>query len=123
MSITTTTSSPTSGSSPAAGAEPKPHLSLVRPLPLFSLGRALMTPSVSQLAREGQLDPLALLRRHVQGDWGDLCDEDRSTNQAGLRPLTPGRLMSVYKLSDTLVVWIITEYDRSVTTLLLPSEY
>lgn len=123
MSTTTTTSTPASASSPAAGTQPKSHLSLVRPLPLFSLGRALMTPSVSQLAREGQLDPLALLRRHALGDWGDICDEDRNANQAALRPSAPGRLLSIYKLSETLVILIITEYDRSATTLLLPAEY
>lgn len=62
-----------------------------------------------------------LLSRHERGDWGDLCAEDRDANR---RALVLGyRLLSNYPLSTGARIWIITEADRSVTTLLLPSEY
>lgn len=62
------------------------------------------------------------LRRHLHGDWGDLCDGDWQLNDAAL---TSGedRLFSSYQVTPDLKLWIITEWDRSVTTLLLPSEY
>lgn len=87
----------------------------------FELGRLVMTRAVNDLMANGLFDPMALLRRHVTGDWGDLCEEDRSTNQRAL--LDGERLMSVYQVSDSLTIWIITEADRSVTTLLLPEDY
>ena len=64
---------------------------------------------------------MTYLARHVRGDWGDLCDEDRLLNERSVGG--GGRLMSSYKLSEQIKLWIITESDRSVTTLLLPSEY
>tara|TARA_Y100000034_G_scaffold125852_2_gene176204 strand:+ start:1291 stop:1563 length:273 start_codon:yes stop_codon:yes gene_type:complete len=57
--------------------------------------------------------------RHSTGDWGDLCDEDREENERSLRE--GDRLMSVYNTQP--VVWVITEWDRSVTTVLFPEEY
>ena len=62
-----------------------------------------------------------LLARHFCGDWGDVCDEDRGVNESALA--NGQRLMSVYKSSDHETIWIITEWDRSVTTILLPDEY
>jgi hypothetical protein len=59
--------------------------------------------------------------RHVSGDWGDICAEDRQANADALQ--YGYRLMSVYELSKTERLWIITEADRSSTTLLLPEEY
>ena len=91
-----------------------------RPQALFPLGRLLMTDGVSRLVETGQVNPLALLCKHASGDWGDLCTGDRMQND---RSLKGGRLLSVYKLSVHLTIWVITEWDRSVTTLLLPSEY
>jgi hypothetical protein len=65
--------------------------------------------------------PAALLKRHVIGGWGELDEYDRLENE---RALTDGcRLLSAYILSSGIKFWIITEADRSVTTLLLPSEY
>ena len=61
------------------------------------------------------------LRRHVQGDWGDLDEHDRRENEYSLRHDL--RLLSAYTLSDQTRIWIITEADRSATTILLPSEY
>ena len=90
--------------------------------PLFPLGQVVATPSaLAALEKAGQ-QPLDFLARHVHGDWGDLCDEDRNEN---LLSLEQGfRLLSSYRTcaGDTKV-WVITEADRSVTTILLPEEY
>ena len=85
----------------------------------FSLGQVVATQGV--IALDLPLDTtLALLRRHQTGDWGEIGDEDRRENERSLRQ--GFRLMSVYTVNDTKI-WIITEADRSATTILLPSEY
>jgi len=61
------------------------------------------------------------LRRHLAGDWGELCDEDRVLNEMAL--LDGERLFSVYTKAGLPPLWIITERDRSATTLLFPDEY
>jgi hypothetical protein len=63
------------------------------------------------------------LTRHARGDWGDIDPEDRGVNEAALAQ--GARIMSVYKLADDSDerIWIITEADRSSTTVLLPSDY
>ena len=61
------------------------------------------------------------LQRHLAGDWGNLCDEDRATNELAL--LEGDRLFSAYTKVGVLPIWIITEWDRSVTTILFPDEY
>jgi hypothetical protein len=81
-----------------------------------------MTVSVDALVRQGRFHPLPYLRRHLQGDWGDLSDNDRRRNDAALKS-GEDRLFSSYPIRSDLTLWIITERDRSVTTLLLPSEY
>lgn len=89
--------------------------------PRFRAGKLLMTAGVNDLVQQGELNPVPYLRRHLDGDWGDLCDEDRRSNDAALK--NGDRLVSSYRVSDDLKLWIITEWDRSVTTLLLPDEY
>ncbi|MDE2051292.1 MAG: hypothetical protein KGJ72_09760 [Gammaproteobacteria bacterium] len=89
--------------------------------PRFAHGRLLITPGVRALIQETRLNVLPYLHRHLQGDWGDLCDADRRANDAAL--CNGDRLLSSYAVSPTQKLWIITEYDRSVTTLLLPDEY
>jgi hypothetical protein len=76
--------------------------------------------ALGALRRSGQ-SPAEFLRRHVSGDWGDLDGHDQKQNALALRE--GGRLVSSYqtRLGDPL--WVITEADRSSTTLLLPSEY
>jgi hypothetical protein len=64
---------------------------------------------------------LEFLSKHLRGDWGDLCQEDKAENELSLR--SGFRILSCYQVSETKIVWIITEADRSVTTLLLPEEY
>jgi len=90
--------------------------------PLFASGQIVATPGALDLLKRSALSPGALLRRHLTGDWGDLCGDDRARNNAALEQGC--RVLSAYTLGSTgRKVWIITEADRSVTTLLLPDEY
>ena len=88
----------------------------------FSPGQVVMTAGVDELVRQGRLNPTPYLRRHLHGDWGDLSGDDRRLNDAALAS-GEDRLFSSYQVMPDLKLWIITEWDRSVTTLLLPSEY
>lgn len=89
----------------------------------FRLGRIVATPAALAAleAAGGRVVSARLLRRHLAGDWGDLDAEDRAANYCAL--LEGARLLSAYVLSTGERVWIITEADRSATTLLLPSDY
>ena len=84
----------------------------------FSLGRVIATPGAFE--RIDNETMWAALDRHSHGDWGELCDEDRANNENALK--VGARLMSVYSKDDE-VFWVITEADRSSTTVLLPDEY
>jgi hypothetical protein len=90
--------------------------------PRFPPGQVVMTTGVDELVRQGRLNPVPYLRRHLHGDWGDLCDDGRRQNDAALKS-GEDRLFSSYQVTRDLKLWIITEWDRSITTLLLPSEY
>jgi hypothetical protein len=88
--------------------------------PLFELGKVVATSGALRLLVETGTNPLDLLQRHVTGDWGNLNAEDHAENQFSIEHKF--RIMSVYCLgAETL--WIVTEADRSLSTLLLPSEY
>lgn len=89
--------------------------------PLFSLGKCVSTPGAMELLNESLEAPLSLLRRHQQGDWGELCNEDRQANQEALE--CNARILSVYKVSEGSRIYVITEADRSSTCILLPDEY
>ena len=90
--------------------------------PLFSLGQIVSTPGALDAMKAAATSGFDLLRRHMTGDWGEVCDEDRQENDRSVK--AGNRILSVYELSGTGVkLWIITEADRSVTTFLLPSEY
>lgn len=96
-------------------------MSYLLPTAKFVTGTIVATPGALQVLEEVGVNPATLLRRHIQGDWGDLEEHDREMNRIAL---TDGlRLFSAYEVSAIHVVWIITEADRSVTTFLLPSEY
>lgn len=88
---------------------------------LFRLGQVYITPGAQDaFATTGdKIEPF--LSRHVRGDWGDLDNHDRQENNHCLQHGC--RLLSAYRLRDNTKVWIITEADRSSTTILLPSEY
>ncbi len=89
--------------------------------PLFTLGRVLGTPGAIKALDEAQISPIALLRRHTAGDWGELDEEDKELNSQAVKEGT--RILSSYMLPAGVKVWLITEWDRSATTFLLPSEY
>ena len=110
--------------------DPSTLLSYATRKPRFALGQVVATPGALQLLEQTGPNAMALLR-HVTGDWGDICAEDAKENELSV---TEGfRLMSVYALplEDQVAtdgdgrerVWLITEADRSVTTLLLPRDY
>lgn len=89
--------------------------------PRFALGRVVATPGALAELEELGVSPATLLSRHQSGDWGDVCDEDRAENELALgRQL---RIFSVYQITDEITIWIITEADRSATTILLPADY
>ncbi len=87
----------------------------------FPLGRVLATPGALDALEQVDQFPDKYLARHHAGDWGELCAEDIQENEFSLEH--GFRLMSVYTLPTEVKIWIITEADRSATTLLLPSEY
>lgn len=87
------------------------------PLPL---GRVVVTPGALKLLKEAGGHPFDYLARHATGDWGNLCAFDRRQNEIALKD--GYRLFSSYETTAGRV-WIITEADRSVTTILLPEEY
>lgn len=98
---------------------------MTTPTSKFPLGQTVVTAGVLGWVSEDATNTRHLflrecLIRHVSGDWGDMCAEDCTTNEDALR--YGSRLMSEYNL-DGARIWIITEADRSVTTVLFPEEY
>lgn len=91
------------------------------PEPLFSLGQVVATPGALKSLKTAQQNPLELISRHVTGDWGDLNEEDKQENELSVD--RGFRILSAFELPTGKKVWIITEADRSATTILLPSEY
>ena len=87
----------------------------------FALGQTYITPGAEEaLVIAGQTG-IEFLRRHMSNDWGDLSDEDVRENELSLKE--GFRLLSAYRTAKGQKLWIITEADRSSTTILLPSEY
>ena len=86
--------------------------------PRFPLGSIYATPGAIDLG----IDLASYLHRHHCGDWGDgLCAEDKAANEHSLMDGT--RLLSCYRIVGDVRIYIITEWDRSVTTVMLPEEY
>ena len=92
-------------------------------IPLFPAGQIVATPGALATLELLNKSPLEFLGRHLRGDWGDLCQDDKTENELSLKH--GYRLMSSYQITDTKKLWVITEADRSATatTLLLPEEY
>ncbi len=86
----------------------------------FPLGRVVATPGALKVLVEAGEDPLSLLSRHCSGDWGEIDAHDRKENELSLKH--GWRVLSSYPVAEKKV-WVITEADRSVTTILLPEEY
>lgn len=88
---------------------------------LFPLGQIVATPGAIKALQASGEDPLKFLRRHATGDWGLLDAEDKKANDWAVQH--GARILSAYKTSKGVKLWIITEADRSATTILLPEEY
>lgn len=95
--------------------------------PSFSLGPTVATPGALEALDRNGSNGLEYLARHAAGDWGDLCEDDKKSNDDAVR--TGARIMSAYRLADGTKIWIITdaeiddEHNRQATTILLPDEY
>lgn len=87
----------------------------------FPLGQLVITPGALAACQVTAEEPMVFVLRHVQGEWGELSAEDVQANETAL--LSGLRLLSAYRLKDQTRIWIITEADRSLTTILLPEEY
>ncbi|MEM1043498.1 MAG: hypothetical protein AAGI91_12825 [Bacteroidota bacterium] len=109
------------GPLPGGGVREQARIYRLHP-PRFALGLLVATPGALALAREHGVDVLALLRRHRSGDWGVVGRDDALANDLALDPACPARLLSAYDTPGGRL-WVITEADRSATTVLLPSEY
>ncbi|WP_415878560.1 hypothetical protein [Methylomonas sp. TEB] len=103
---------------PLASEQPKPLL--------FPLGRLYVTRGVQTLIDDHSLDVSPFIARHQTGDWGEVCAEDAAENQLSLE--RGFRILSAYSFTSDIdgqnyKLWVLTEADRSVTTVLRPSEY
>lgn len=87
----------------------------------FELGQIVATPAALEALNIAQQTPGEFLQRHLRGDWGIVDEHDRQENEDGAA--NGFRILSAYILSTGEKIWIITEADRSVTTILLPGEY
>ena len=85
------------------------------------LGRLLSTPGALRVLQEAGQSPADFLEQHRQGNWGEVCEEDQGLNDEALEH--GGRLLSAYRTAQDVRLWIITEADRTATTILLPEEY
>lgn len=94
-------------------------ISEAKTVPKFSLGQILITTNAQE--QLSQADVQTALRRHLAGDWGDCDPEDAVANEDALRH--GDRLLSVYQTASGMKFLIITEADRSATTVLLPEDY
>lgn len=88
---------------------------------LFPLGIVVATPGALEALESHPTLTNEMLSRHIKGDWGEVCDEDAMENDLSVEH--GFRILSAYKTPDGERIWIITEADRSATTLLLPEEY
>ena len=88
---------------------------------LFDTGFITRTPAALVALMSAQVTEYSLIERHQSGDFGDLSPEDWSANERAVAD--GGRVFSSYRVAPDTKVWVITEADRSSTTLLLPSDY
>ena len=87
----------------------------------FQLGRVVATPGALSALEKAEQLPAEFLDRHVNGDWGDVPDADKQENEVSVEQ--GFRILSAYTTSAGDRMWVLTDADRSVTTLLLPHEY
>jgi hypothetical protein len=96
------------------------------PRPKFRLGRLLATPGALRAIADASQEPMFFLARHISGDWGSVCTDDKDANDQAL--IDGSRILSAYQTLQGQKIWIITEAtddngDRAATTILLPEEY
>ena len=93
----------------------------------FRLGQTVATPAALEALQEAGQTALPFLQRHQSGDWGDVCPEDKQSNDEAVAHEgdhdQQQRVLSAYRTAKDVKIWIITEWDRSVTTILLPEDY
>ncbi len=94
---------------------------IMKQKPKFRLGQMCSTPGAIEAMNDAGQSPMAFIGRHVQGDWGEVCADDQQANEEALDSNL--RLLSAYRTTAGVKLWVITEADRSVTTILLPDEY
>ncbi len=87
----------------------------------FALGETFITPGAQEALDMAGQTPIQFLRRHMSADWGEISEDDARENEVSLKD--GFRLLSAYRTTKGQKIWIITEADRSATTILLPSEY
>ena len=87
----------------------------------FALGQTFITPGAEEALQIAGQTAIEFLRRHMSCDWGELSEDDVKENEFSLKE--GFRLLSAYQTGKGQQLWIITEADRSATTILLPSEY
>ena len=89
----------------------------------FDLGSIVYTKGIGELIKQVGIEEIRkCVARHSQCDWGDLCEEDKKENDFAVE--NGERILSAYTIGENKVkIWIITEWDRSYTTILLPEEY
>ena len=87
----------------------------------FELGQTVATPGALEAFMRSGDTPLPYLARHARGEWGDVDEDDKTENDFSVE--NGFRILSAYRLADDTRIWIITEADRSATTILLPEEY
>ena len=97
-----------------------------KPKVRFEMGQVVATRGALEALQRNKINGIEFLHRHVSGDWGIVCEEDKLANDIAVK--TGARLLSVYFLPDETILWLITEAqdgngNRQVTTFLLPEEY
>jgi hypothetical protein len=99
-----------------------PPCSSLTPTRLFTLGQVVATPGAIDLLDRAGVNASDVLARHQCGDWGDVCASDAAENMHALD--VGNRILSAYSLGASKKrLWAITEWNRQITTLLLPEEY
>jgi hypothetical protein len=88
--------------------------------PRFPLGQVVSTPAALDILEQSDSSARQLLAQHQSGNWGTISEDDQQVNEEALE--SGDRILSAYRVEGTKL-WIITEADRSSTTLLLPDEY
>jgi hypothetical protein len=89
--------------------------------PKFAIGQLVATPGALEVLAEAEQTSIEFVVRHVRGDWGEVCEEDKQANEDALQH--GERLLSAYHTKKGVKLWVITEADRSSTCVLLPEEY